>query len=180
MLTYFPVNSMYFISIGLNIGAMNMSVKGTPSTGDQSEYAPDANSGIWFYGNNFYLGASVNQVFNGKLQPYQEMSVLKRHYQFCGMKRFKLSELAGIKPAFLFRFPSYIDYNADYSLEADVSHVVFGVSKRNKLGGAFWVGITEFQIAGGNVDVVLTYTSPFKRSVVNLNSFELFCSYSFK
>ncbi|UCH13512.1 MAG: type IX secretion system membrane protein PorP/SprF, partial [Bacteroidales bacterium] len=88
---HFKVFRDYYLSGGVDLGMLNMSVQGTPSTGDKSEYVPDANTGIWFYNDDFYFGFSVNQVFNGKLQPYQEVSVMRRHFNIVAMKRLKIS-----------------------------------------------------------------------------------------
>lgn len=169
----------YYVSGGINVGGFNMSVKGTPSTGDKSEFASDANSGIWFYNDNFYAGISINQIFNGKLQPYQEMSILKTHYQLTAMKKFTIGSLLAVKPSFLVRSPSYLscNYNADYSLEAEISNFLFGSSIRHKLGAAFWVGISDLKVGNGKLEAVVSYNTPFKKSQININSFELVCNY---
>ncbi len=167
----------YYLSGGVDFGGLNLSVKGTPSTGDKSEYVPDANSGIWFYNKDLKFGISINQIFNGRLQPYQEISVLRRHFNITAQKTLKISSIFYLKPSFLFRFPSYINYNADYSLELDLADFFGGISIRHRLGGAFWLGITRIRIGNGNLEAVLNYNTPLQKSIVNVSSLEIVCRY---
>ena len=174
---HFRVFGNYHLSGGVDLGGLNLSVKGTPSTGDKSEYVPDANSGIWFYNEDFKFGISINQIFNGRLQPYQEISVLHRHLNITAQKTFTISKIFSLKPSFLFRFPSYINYNADYSLEFGIVDFLGGISIRHRMGGAFWLGITQIRIWNGNLEAVLNYNTPLRRSIVNVSSLEIVCRY---
>jgi hypothetical protein len=159
---------------------LNMSVKGTPSVGDKSEFVPDANSGVWLYKDGFHLGVSVNQIFNGRLQPYQEISQMQRHVNITVMKQFRINSYFSVRPSFLFRFPSYLDYNADYSVECEVAGLVAGFSLRHKLGGAFWLGMKNIVVFDGNLEAVLCYNTPMQRSLVNVSSLELILKYGLK
>ena len=174
---HFKIFSDYYFSGGVDFGALNMSVKGTPSVGDKSEFVPDANSGIWIYNENFHLGISVNQIFNGRLQPYQEISQLSRHFNITLMREFRINSFFAVKPSFLFRFPGYLNYNADYSIECYVADFIGGFSLRHKLGGAFWLGMKDIGFIGGKLEAVLCYNTPLKRSLINVNSLEIICRY---
>ncbi|MBN2611468.1 MAG: type IX secretion system membrane protein PorP/SprF [Bacteroidales bacterium] len=174
---HFNVFRDYWLSGGVDLGGLNMSVKGTPSTGDKSEFVPDANSGIWLYNEKTNLGISVNQIFNGRLQPYQEISLLRRHFNITAMHRFKLGNRSFIRPSMLFRFPSYINYNADYSLEFIIAGFTGGCSLRHKLGAAFWLGIEDLDLWKGQFDAVINYNTPARKSLVNVTSLEIVCSY---
>lgn len=174
---HFKIFRDYYLSGGVDLGMLNMSVQGTPSTGDKSEYVPDANTGIWLYNNDFYFGFSVNQVFNDKLQPYQEVSVMRRHFNIIAMKRLKISPLVTVSPSILVRYPSYLNYNADYSVECRISDFLGGLSIRHKQGIAFWLGITEIKLAGGRLEAIILYNTPLKKSLININSLELVCRY---
>jgi type IX secretion system PorP/SprF family membrane protein len=174
---HFKIFRDYYLSGGVDLGILNMSVQGTPSTGDKSEYVPDANTGIWFYNEGFYFGFSVNQVFNGRLQPYQEVSIMRRHFNIIAMKRFEINRLVSISPSVILRYPSYLNYNADYSVECRISDFLGGFSIRHKQGIAFWLGITEIKLAGGGLEAVILYNTPLKKSLININSIELVCRY---
>ena len=174
---HFKIFSDYYFSGGVDFGLLNMSVKGTPSTGDKSEYVPDANTGIWFYNKDFYLGFSVNQIFNGHLQPYQELSIMRRHFNITTMKRLEINRLIAVDLSILVRFPSYLNYNADYSAEWHIADFIGGMSIRHKQGIALWLGITQIKLAGGRIEAILSYNTPLKRSLININSFELICRY---
>jgi type IX secretion system PorP/SprF family membrane protein len=174
---HFKIFNYCYLSGGVDLGILNMSVQGTPSTGDKSEYVPDANTGIWIYNDDFYFGFSVNQVFNGRLQPYQEVSVMRRHVNIIAMKKFEINRLVTINPSVLVRFPSYLDYNADYSVECHVSDFIGGFSLRHKQGIAIWLGITEIKLAGGRLEAVILYNTPLKKSLININSLELVCGF---
>lgn len=174
---HFRIFSNYFLSGGVDFGTLNLSVKGTPSVGGKSEFVPDANSGIWLYNHDFYMGISVNQIFNGHLQPYQEISRLRRHYNITFMRQFKINSLMTIKPSLLFRFPSYLNYNADYSMECLFAGFVGGISLRYKLGGAFWLGMKDISFFSGKMEAVICYNTPLKSSLLNVSSLEIICSY---
>ncbi len=174
---HFKLSKDYYFSGGVDAGILNISVKGTPSTGDESEFIPDANSGIWLYNESFYFGFSINQLFNGRLQPYQEISVMRRHINITAMKKIELSRIVTIKPSFLIRFPSYLNYNADYTVECFVSDFIGGISIRHKLGSAFWLGMDNINIAKGKLEAVLSYNTPLKRSLININTLEIICKY---
>ncbi len=167
----------YHFSGGVDFGALNMTVKGTPSVGDKSEFVPDANSGIWIYNEHFHLGISVNQIFNGRLQPYQEVSQMRRHFNITVMRLFTINSYFAVKSSFLVRFPAYLDYNADYTVECYVTDIIGGFSLRRKLGGAFWLGMKDIGIFGGRLEAVLCYNTPLKGSLVNLSSLEIICRY---
>ena len=177
---HFRVFNDYYLSGGVDFGTLNMSVKGTPSVGDKSEFVPDANSGVWLYKDGFHLGVSVNQIFNGRLQPYQEISQMQRHVNITVMKQFRINSYFSVRPSFLFRFPSYLDYNADYSVECEVAGLVAGFSLRHKLGGAFWLGMKNIVVFDGNLEAVLCYNTPMQRSLVNVSSLELILKYGLK
>ncbi|HJX70943.1 MAG TPA: type IX secretion system membrane protein PorP/SprF [Bacteroidales bacterium] len=174
---HFKIFGDYYLSGGIDFGALNLSVKGTPSVGDKSEFVPDANSGIWFYKDDFHLGISVTQIFNGRLQPYQEISQMRRHINITVMKQFRINSYFAVRPSFLVRFPSYLNYNADYSIECEVYDFIGGFSLRHKLGGAFWLGVKNIGILGGKLEAVLCYNTPLKRSLININSLEIICRY---
>jgi type IX secretion system PorP/SprF family membrane protein len=174
---HFKILGDYYLSGGIDFGALNMSVKGTPSVGDKSEFVPDANSGVWFYKNDFYLGISINQIFNGRLQPYQEISQMRRHLNITAMKQFRINSFFAVRPSFLIRYPAYLNYNADYSIECDVADFIGGFSLRHKLGGAFWLGVKNIGFFGGRLEAVLCYNTPLKSSLINVNSLEIICRY---
>lgn len=176
---HFRIFGNYFFSGGIDFGTLNLSVKGTPSVGSKSEFVPDANSGVWLYSQNFYTGISVNQIFNGHLQPYQEISRLRRHYNITMMRQFRINNYLSLKTSFLIRFPSYLNYNADYSVECLVAGFFGGVSLRHKLGGAFWLGIKDISVFSGKIEAVLCYNTPLKSSLLNVSSLEIICSYGF-
>ena len=174
---HFKVFTNIQLSGGVDLGGLNLSVKGTPSTGGESEFIPDANSGLWLYNDDFSFGISINQIFNGRLQPYQEITTLHRHFNITATKRFKISTIFSVKPSFIIRFPSYINYNADYSLECDVSDFAGGLSLKHKLGAAFWLGLTKIKIWNGNLEAIITYNTPLRKSLVNVSSLEIVCRY---
>jgi hypothetical protein len=174
---HFKIFRDFYFSGGVDIGALNMSVKGTPSVGDKSEYVPDANSGIWIYNEHFHFGVSINQIFNGRMQPYQEISQMRRHFNITMMRQFTISRYFAVKPSFLFRFPGYLKYNADYSVECYVTDFIGGLSLRHKLGGAFWIGMKDIGVFSGKLEAVLCYNTPLKKSLIHVNSLEIICRY---
>ena len=174
---HFRIFEDYCLSGGIEMGFLNISVEGTPSTGNESEYVPDASSGIWFYGKGLQAGFSVNQILQSKLQPYVETSILRRHINATAIWRFEPSKWFSVTPSVMLRYPSYLKYNADYSVELGIADVVGGMSIKHRLGAAFWFGIAGINIAGGRLESVITYNTPLKKSIININTFEILCKY---
>lgn len=167
------------IAGGIDLGVANFSIKSTPSIGGKSEFAADANAGFYFYNKKLELSLSVNQIFNGKFQPYQEISILKRHYNFYFANKFFINKSIILKPQVLVRFPSYISYNLDYTLEAYWKIFILGLSLRHKHGGAIWVGLKNQKLGDGNLNFTFCYNAPLQKSLININSIEFAIKYNF-
>jgi hypothetical protein len=77
---------------GFQIGGMNYMVKGTPLSGDGSDIKPDAAVGVQLYNSSFHAGISVNQIFNSKIKPLEEITVLAPYINITAERKWYFSE----------------------------------------------------------------------------------------
>lgn len=134
------------LSFGLAAGLTNYAINGaqlhpvdqgdaTVPTGTVSSYVPDARFGVYYSTPQYYVGASVMDLFSGDVSndifkwdtAAQQNIMRKRHYYFITGALFDLSPDVKLRPSLLwkedFKGPSSLDLNAMF---------VFG--------GKFWVG----------------------------------------
>ena len=88
------VNNDVRLSMGLALGLMQFKIDGSQLTAKDpsdiaiqssvfSTYVPDATIGTYLYGENFYTGFSVTQLFNNSLKIFEEkngLNKLKSHF----------------------------------------------------------------------------------------------------
>lgn len=122
---------------GFYFGGMSYSVKGSELSGGGSDIVPDGIIGVQFYGNQFHIGASYNQIFNNKVQPLAEIAILSPYYSFTGHYTQLVSEKIRLKANSLVNwYPTPANAKADITLVAEWNAraaVVLGVHENNRL-----------------------------------------------
>ena len=167
------ITSKIFLSAGIDFGFFNMSIKGTPSTGNTSTFIPDADAGIWVWGATYKIGISLNQLLKGSLQPIKEVIELPVHANFVAAKRINIAENLSIMPSILVRYPYYKEYNADYTLECTYKPITGGVGFKHNQGIVFLAGLSGLKISNGNLNISLAYNAPMSGSTTNISNIEL-------
>ena len=171
------IKDKVFISAGIDFGFFNMSIKGTPTTGNTSTFIPDANAGFCVWGETYKIGLSLNQLMKGRFQPIKDIIELPTYANLIMAKRIVVSENLSILPSVLIRYPNYDDYNADYSLECIIHPISGGVGYRYKQGIVLFAGINGINVSNGNINIVLSYNAPLANSITNMSNIELGLKY---
>ena len=152
------------ISGGLSFGAMNYSVKGTPLSGNGSDLRADAAAGIQVYRKSFWLGVSVNQLFNSEVQPLQEITVLAPYMNIMTGIKFELGEKFCVTPSASLRFPlsgvSQLRYRNLYDVNLQVSllnKIQAGLGFHDNEKMVITLGLENIIPAYGQIDFLLSY-----------------------
>lgn len=169
------------IAGGFHVGGMNYSVKGTPLSGDGSDFTVDGAVGFSVYSKWFYFGGSYNQIFNSTIQPLEEIALLTPFYDVSGSLNVKPAEVLRIKGVFSLRIPKEEGTNlADATMIITYNEkieVAMGVHNNNRLINSF--ELKNIFNDSRNLNICLTYAYPFKPVELNTNFLELGIKYCF-
>ncbi len=112
--------------------------------GGDKKIVPDANFGALLYDENYFVGFSVAQLFQGKINLGTEgISEQKkvRHYYFNGGYRFDISEDVSLEPSVLLKFMEMGVFQADINLMTDLFKTVnFGLAYRTQDAVSIQIG----------------------------------------
>lgn len=166
---------------------MNYAVKGTPLSGDGSDFKPDAAIGLQIYNRKFHAGVSVNQIFNSKVQPLEEITLLAPYLNITGDWKFEISEPFLLVPNLAFFIPlteqstNTDQILIDVNLNLTINNILFistGLHNNDMINVC--AGINDVLSSDKKLNIQLTYTFPaVKRSNLNTGFLEIGLSYFF-
>ena len=170
------------LSAGTSLGVKNYSVGDNYINGGGSAFAPDGSIGLWLYNADFHFGASANQLFNGKLKPIGETTVLTRQYNITAGKLIPLNHFLSIKPSFLVSVAKQNPVSANItigSLWQDVFSATINYKFKNGL--TYLIGLEKVRIGDSYVKMMFSYYVPVGQfHQLNINTYEITLNYFFK
>lgn len=129
------------LSIGIGAGIKQWSFnkqKSTTLTYDPlvqenaTALTPDANIGLWWNGENYYLGLAFNELTRNRWNNISDDSRFKIHYSLSGAYRWIATDGITLIPSMMLRFPPKSKISADLSLLVDFKNQVgIGLGIRN-------------------------------------------------
>ncbi len=156
---------------GLSVGGMNYSVKGTPLSGNGSDIKADGSVGFSFYYDLFRIDVSVGQVFNSKVQPLEEVTVLAPMMNITALRKFSIDEEYLLTPSFTARIPFQKDYlgNRDPLLDINLMmeflrRFVISAGIHDNTMALVSAGISRLQIGQGEFGFMISYAFPVLRT----------------
>ncbi|GAL85344.1 hypothetical protein CHU_1161 [Sporocytophaga myxococcoides] len=158
-----PVGKKNYLSVGLSLGAFNYSIGATQLTAGANSMTSTGNAGVLFYNDHFFCGVSVNQLNNGRVVPYTEVTRLARHYNVICGRIFHLNQHISLKSALLIRYVN----NPKFDSEKPFPQIYFGTI----LGGLFSAGAV-YQYRNG-----MALTAGLEGIYLNDNKLNFFFSY---
>ena len=141
------INGDIRLSMGLSLGLLQFKIDGTQLTIKNpddlaiqpivySTYVPDAGVGLYAYGEDWYAGFSVGQLFNNKLKIYEQktgLNKLKSHFYLNGGYNYEINRDLTLKSAALISGTSPKIIQFDISSVVEYQEMVWGgLSFRNK------------------------------------------------
>jgi hypothetical protein len=174
-------------SAGLNVGGMNYSVKGTPLSGDGSDTKADGAVGVSLYSNTFHAEVSVGQIFNSKVQPLEEVTVLSPMVNMGARKSFAFDENLLLEPSFSIRLPFQRASENDIGPLFDLSiqsvwrdKLLLSSGLHNNSMIFIASGINNISISTGRFGLMIAYAFPaFHKSVLKTRIGEAGINYYF-
>lgn len=154
-------------SAGLLLGGMNYSVKGTALSGNGSDTKADGAAGISFYSDNFHVGISVEQLFNSKVQPLQEITVLSPRANISASKTFFPDEDYRLITSFAsaMMFPDGSDSTMNTLTDINIllelkKYLMISAGLHNNTMLVVAAGVNRIQISEGQLGLIISYTFP--------------------
>ncbi len=99
--------------------------------GDVSEFSPNFGAGLFYYTSKFYVGFSVPELLNSKIESGGSTYTQQRHYFMNAGTVFNLGANVKLKPNILLKLVDGTPLAIDYNLNALFSEIIWvGVSVR--------------------------------------------------
>ena len=122
--------------------------------GGDKKIVPDANFGALLYDDNYFVGVSIFQLFQGKInlgtEGISEQQKDVRHYYFNGGYNFKISDNFTLQPSVLLKFLEAGVFQTDINLQSVIFNSVnFGLSYRTQDALSIQVGYQNKNILFG-------------------------------
>ena len=101
----------------------------------ESAFVPDANFGVYWHNNDFFVGLSANQLVEYKVQ-FSGLdateNTLQRHFFLMGGYKFELSKSVELEPSVMLKYVTSAPLNTDINVKAIYNkNYWFGVSYRS-------------------------------------------------
>jgi hypothetical protein len=143
--------------------------------------APDGNVGIWLRSDRFYVGLGHHQIFQGKLSPIWETTLLKRYWSLSAGKTFAVGPWLDLKLGTLARVVADRRPDLDLNANAIIQQVLLaGIAYRHQKGLAFVIGLEKIKISNSIIKGSFSYQIPlFTYAVPNIQSIEIALKYVF-
>jgi type IX secretion system PorP/SprF family membrane protein len=168
------LNDRLKISGGLDLGGMNFSVKPTPTTAGASAFKVDADAGIWLYNKDFHIGISINQLFNSKLQPLDEQTILATHVNLSGSVTLLRTGNMEITPHLLITTPYYSGASFRTCFDAlFFDKFMASIGWKAKSSFSVMMGIKDMDISNNKLNIMVSYSASTRRSALAINYLEI-------
>lgn len=136
----FKASDALNISLGLSAGFMQYKIDATKITFHDVEvniqdnmytdYLPDASFGVYAYGDNYYGGVSVNQLFNNRIKVAgtraESETNLVSQINLMGGYRYDINETFSIEPSVLVRYELQAPFAAELNAKVIYNKYVWG------------------------------------------------------
>jgi type IX secretion system PorP/SprF family membrane protein len=168
------------ISAGLSMGIVNYVIEGSNISAKGSAIAPDGNAGIWMFGRKSYMGISLNQVFNSRLTPLTETSVLLRHMNVIAGKTIYFSPYCKLTSSLVVRAAKKntdIDFVNLFLIQDKLSA---GCNYKHHKGFVLMAGLENIPFGQGKhmAGGWFSYSIPFGKYVMkNMQPYEITLTY---
>ena len=176
-----PLSNTVWASAGTTMGLMNYAVQGSNLSGNGSATNIDGDIGFWLHSDVFNAGFALNQVFNSKLQPFQEVTRLRRHYTANASCTLSAGPFTELRPGLMLRWLNKKQYDLDITTLAVFDELITtGVSFRVRKSINFVAGLEKFRLGeNGFMRLLAGYNIPLAiPGLLNTNQYEITLTYS--
>jgi type IX secretion system PorP/SprF family membrane protein len=178
-------NTRLQFSMGASLGLLNVGFQSQDAIllnpndnalkNQQTAWSPDLNLGLWLHDDRFFVGASVFQVIENRLN-FAQATRLRRHYGFMGGYHFKINQTFKLSPSFFVQKIRATPLLVDVNLALQVwEKWQIGTSYRHRralqafVGGQVWKKLscfyyydystsTRWQVFRNSHEIAILYT----------------------
>lgn len=166
------------LGAGTSLGFFSFLVSASSANISGAATAPDASFGFWLYTNASYAGISMNQIFNSRLTPLEETSMLIRHYNMTGGYLITINNSLSVMPRVLIRYAPGYPVDMDFAATGIINGIVStGLNYRHNKSIVPMIGFEKLSVGNGNVKAMFSYAVPMGRSARDLKTYELMLNY---
>jgi type IX secretion system PorP/SprF family membrane protein len=167
------------LSAGLTSGFFSYLIAGSNANVTSAATAFDGSLGLWLYTNNYYIGASTNQITNSELTPLEETTKLVRHYNVTGGFTQTINKNLTVTPRVLLRYCPGFPLDLDVSVGTSIKElVVLGINYRYNKSIVPYVGFEKVKLGNGNLRTMFSYAVPNGKTVNNIQTYEVTLNYN--
>ena len=197
---HLPLDPKHYLSLGAQMGGIQYSLQPVISAGQDpsdatitnfSSFKPDGSVGLWFYSIDYFMGLSVTQIFDNKLDPNfsdQYNSTLNRHYYFTGGYDIKVNKHTLLIPSTLLKFSNHA-FQADINAKLKYNGNIWGglslrpqdalvvmlgavVARKIEVGVSYDFTFSGLRVASkGSCELVLGYRFDQNASIISPSDF---------
>ncbi len=162
------------LSAGISAGFINYAFSTSQSGAGGSAWAPNGNAGIWYLRKKLSLGISMQQFFNQKIQPVNQVFLLQSYYNFTARYFFTVNPFLKIHTHLYSKLqkqlPAYFTlatiFEIQEKFEAGINY-----SYLRGIGGI--AGIKKIRIGSSRFSFYFSYSVNTSIVQLNDNAFEL-------
>jgi len=175
---HLPLNDDLTLSLGMSLGLVSFVVQGTVASAGGGSTVWDGKTGLWLYSDDFYIGFSLNQIFENELIPVEEITQLKRYANILGGKYFNLSTSIRLHSSFWVRWTSVhqrdIRINNNFLIN-EIVNVGIGYHHQNSI--VPMAGLENIPLFKGAFQTFFAYHFPIASITPDLQTYSLTLNY---
>ncbi|MBO9699044.1 MAG: type IX secretion system membrane protein PorP/SprF [Sporocytophaga sp.] len=170
-----------YVSLGLALGAVSLTLNGSQSVGGGTSTAFDGYAGMWYHWRKLKLGASVEQFTQSVLTPIQQNFKLSPVLNFNGIYSFDLSPQISMYNHLYFRKESGNPGSLEYAPVLLMAEVIeAGANFKFKRGIAILLGINAHTLDYGTISFMGSFLIGTRQLSTSAdNKFEITARYSY-
>lgn len=166
------------LAAGTAVGYYSYVVSASTANVAGADNAPDASIGMWLYNDEFYVGASINQLLNSSLVPLEEETKLVRHYNLSLGYFHEHSASFSLEPKAMVRFAPNHPVEIDLAVVGVIRQLIgLGVGYRYQKGFVGMFGVEQLKFGNSNLKAMFSYGVPLGRISANVQTYELTVGY---
>ena len=176
---HLAIRDAWYLSAGAGLGMANFVAAANDFNGGGAAMAPDGNVGMWLRSDKSYIGLAHHQIFQSRLSPIWETTVLQRHWTLVMGHSFVTTHWLDIKLGAHARLVPRRKMDLDVNTSFVIKELVLaGANYRHHKGLGFMLGLEKIQVANSVVKGVFSYHFPmFSYKNSNIQYIEITLKY---
>jgi type IX secretion system PorP/SprF family membrane protein len=166
------------LSTGIALGFVNYAFNTSQSGTGGSSWAPDGNAGFWYLRKKLSLGFSMQQIFNQKIRPVNQIFALANYYNLTARYSITINRLLNLNTHFYSKWQkNQTMYFALASLFEVREKFDAGIGYNYHRGLSYVAGVKNLGMGKSRFSFYFSYFTGLSKIYVSDNAFEVMLSY---